>query len=565
MRFRSLTALAVLSLAACDGSLLDPRGSGPGTVDGWGPEGPSGPGGPTVPAEPGRVTMRRLNRSELDHTVRDLLGIERQVSTDFPADDRGYGYDNNGDVLSTSALHVELLASSAEEWIDEALGTAEAPGPGRERMLTCDVATGGESCARTILTTFTRRAWRRPATDAEITRLLSVHEIAQMHGDGWPEGVRLALIATLISPHFLYRVELDDPAVDGPERVSDYELASRLSYFLWASAPDDELLDLAADGVLHDEATLRAQAERMLDDARARSLVDDFAGQWLYTRLIPDHDADDGTFPDWTPELARSAQGEMERFFAAFLEEDRPVEDMLTASFGFVDDRLAAHYGVEIPEGTTRDEQGFARVMLPDTRSAGLLSRAGVLAVTSQPNRTSPVKRGVWVLEQILCSPPPPPPPGVEGLEATEPREGETLRERFERHRSDPVCASCHSVMDPIGFGLERYDAIGRYRETDNDGTIDDSGLLPGFGEFTGASELGAMISSDPRFPRCVTRQMMTYALGRGVEHRSDEAWVDMLTEDMLANGGTLRALILEIVTSPPFRMRGADHGAEDE
>lgn len=560
MRLPTHALLAALALAGCEGLLLDARGNGP---EGWRPTGPGAPPADT-PMVPGRVTMRRLNRVELDHTVRDLLGLEGPVSEDFPADDRGYGYDNNGDVLSTSALHVELLAKHAAEWIDEALGTEAEPGPARERVLTCDVGAleGAEAdaCARAILTQFTRRAWRRPATDEELARLLALGEVARTHGEESAAGLRLGLIATLVSPHFLYRVELDpDPSATEAHVISDYELASRLSYFLWASTPDDALLDLAEAGVLHDPAVLRAESERMLDDPRARSLIDDFAGQWLFTRLVADHVVDYETFPEWTPELARSAQGEMERFFDAFLREERPVTEMLTADFGFVDDRLAAHYGVEVPADAERDADGFVRVVLPPERQAGLLARAGVLAVTSQPNRTSPVKRGVWVLEQILCAAPPPPPPGVEGLDSTEPREGETLRERFERHRSDPICASCHAVMDPIGFGLERFDAIGRFRETDGGGTIDDSGLLPGFGEFEGAAELGALLASDARFPRCVSRQMLTYALGRGVEHETDEVWVAALTERMLAQGGSLRALILEIVSSPPFRMRSPE------
>lgn len=556
MRVRSLTLviLAASSLGACDGLVLD----GPaGPVTDWPPTDPRHPEAAVVP---GRVTMRRLNQVELEHTVRDLLGLDGSISADFPADDRGYGYDNNGDVLSTSALHVELLSQKAEGWIDRSLGTVDAPGPGRERTLICDAAVEGTDCVRSILAAFTRRAWRRPATEAELTRLVALGDISAMHGDGITEGLRLALIATLVSPHFLYRVEIDgDPTLVIPQAISDYELAARLSYFLWASTPDDTLLDLAEAGMLHEPTILRDQAARMLDDERARSLVDDFAGQWLFTRLVDDHVTDYATFPEWTPELASSARGEMERFFAAFLEEDRSVTGLLDADFSFVDDRLAAHYGIEIPADAERDEDGFARVTMPAERRAGVLGKAGLLAVTSQPNRTSPVKRGVWVLEQLLCAAPPPPPPDVEGFDSTEPIAGETLRERFERHRSDPICSSCHAVMDPIGFGLESFDAIGRYRETDNDGTIDPSGVILGGGEFDTTTELATLLATDPRFPRCVTRQMMTYALGRGFEHESDGVWVTGLTERMLEQGGTLRALILEVVVSPPFRMRSPE------
>ncbi len=559
MRVRYLAVLPLLaatSLGGCEGMLLDPSGD---PFSEWRPTDPDVPI-PETPLEPGRVTMRRLNRTELEHTVQDLLGITGSVSADFPADDRGYGYDNNGDVLSTSALHVELLSREAERWVDASLGTESDPGPGRERILLCDVETDGETCVRSIIAAFARRVWRRPATESEIVRLVGLGSIAMMHGDGLAEGVRLALVATLISPHFLYRVELDaDPTAITPQEISDYELASRLSYFLWASTPDDMLLDLAEAGVLHDETILRDQALRMLEDDRARSLVDDFAGQWLFSRLVGDHVTDYETFPEWTPELASSARGEMERFFAAFMFEDRTMTGLLDADFSYVDDRLAAHYGIEIPADAIRDEGGFARVTLPPERHAGLLSKAGLLAVTSQPNRTSPVKRGVWVLEQLLCAAPPAPPPDVEGFDSTEVREGETLRERFERHRSDPVCASCHTVMDPIGFGLEGFDAIGRTRTMDGGGTIDDSGVMPGGVEFEGPAELAALLAEDARFPRCVSRQMMTYALGRGVEHESDTVWVAAVTERMLEQGGTMRALALEIVTSPPFRMRSPE------
>ncbi len=491
-----------------------------------------------------------MNRAELDHTARDVLGLSDPISADFPADDRGYGFDNIGDVLSTSALHVELLERNASGWVERALGTAASPGPVRDRYLTCDVASDGEACARSVLASFTRRAWRRPADEAEIDRLLDVARVASDRGEAAEPALRLAMTAALVSPHFLYHVEID-PTPGGPSHaVSPYELASRLSYFLWASAPDDELLDLAAAGTLTDDEVMRAQVERMLDDPRASSLTEDFAGQWLWTRLVPDHVVDRELFAAWDGALARSARLELERFFGAFLEEDRPVRDMLTADFSFVDARLAAHYGIEGITGTE-----LVRVTLPAERQAGLLGKAGLLAVTSQPNRTSPVKRGVWVLEQLLCTHPPPPPPGVEGLDATEPVPGETLRQRFERHRTDPVCASCHTVMDPIGFGLERFDAIGRHRTEDDGATIDDSGELPGGYAFSGAVELAGLLSADPRFDRCVSRQLLTYALGRGM--RSDDSvWVHAITERAAARGGSLRAVIAEIALSPPFRMR---------
>jgi hypothetical protein len=559
----SRAVLAAIALVGCNGHLLDPA-AGPG---GRGPSGDdpfaewrpssSDPEVAGAPLDPGRVTMRRMNRTELDHTIADLLGVG-PVSADFPTDDRGYGYDNIGDVLSTSALHVELLSQRAVEWIDESLGTESDPGPRRTVILTCDAEAEGEACAREILTAFARRAWRRPPTDAEIARLLEVSGVATAHGEGLDVGIELALAAALVSPHFLFHVEIDPEGAGDTHLLGDHELASRLSYFLWASMPDDELLDLADRGVLHEEAVLAEQVERMLDDERASSLVEDFAGQWLYTRLVEGHDVDGSVFPDWTPELARSARGEMERFFAVLFEDDTmPVTELLNAEFSFVDDRLAEHYELTIPSGAARDSEGFARVTMPAERHAGVLARAGMLAVTSQPNRTSPVKRGVWVLHQLMCTAPPPPPPEVEGFDSTESVPGETLRQRFERHRSDPVCASCHTLMDPIGFGLESFDAIGRHRtvELDTGASIDASGVMIDGSEFEGAAELADLLVDDPRFTECVTRQMMTYALGRGVE-RDDAGWVAGITERSATRGGSLRGLIHEIVLSPPFRMR---------
>lgn len=437
------------------------------------------------------------------------------------------------------------------------LGATSAPPAARAEIMTCDPATTGrDACADQILRAFARRAWRRPPTDDEITRLRTFLDVAESHGDGFDEGIALALQAILVSPHFIYRVELDaDPSSTTPHLLNDFELATRLSYFLWSSMPDDELSALADAGTLHEPATLRAQAERMLADDKAKALTDNFAGQWLYSRAIENVDPDYMLFPEYDPELGQSMRTEMELFFREFLDNDLPVRQLLTADFTFVDYRLASHYDLAPVDSGS----GFVRTTLPPERAAGILSKASFLTVTSYPRRTSPVKRGVWVLEQLLCSKPPPPPPGVEGLEE-QMIEGGTLRDRLAAHRTDPVCNSCHSVMDPIGLGLESFDAIGQFRTTMEGETIDTSGELPdqdGFhGEtFNGAVELGQIISNNDQFPRCVAEHMTTYALGRGLG-RTDEAWLDTITEDYLADGGHLRALILAIVTSDPFRMR---------
>lgn len=562
--------LAMLLVAGCQGTIHEPRSSaggrtfapterdmnGDGRDDETGmplpPTAPIRPADPAMPTptDPGRVTMRRLNRTELANTVHDLLGIEGAVAADFPADDSGYGYDNVGDVLSTSALHIELIASHAEEWVAAGLGTQASPGPSRGRFLRCDLASG-DTCVRDTMVGFARLAYRRAITREEGDRLLSVVNAARTDGESVEAAVKLAMVAALVSPHFLFRAEIDT-VTTAARSLTDHELASRLSYFLWASMPDDELLGLADSGRLHESEILEMQVERMLDDERAGSLTRDFAGQWLWTRLVPGHVADYATYPGWTGELASSARREIELFFEAFLQEDRPIEELLTADFSFVDGRLADFYGIEGgPSGTD-----FVRVSMPPERHAGLLARAGILAVTSQPNRTSPVKRGVWVLDQILCQDIPPPPPGVEGLDSGSGSTARTVRERLEEHRRNPTCAACHSRMDPIGFGLERFDGVGRFRSEDQGQPVDDSGTLPDGTMFRGAVELASILSADERFPRCVTEQMMTYALGRGMDQRDDEGWVVVVTERARSRGGHLRAFVHEIVQSVPFRMR---------
>ena len=442
------------------------------------------------------------------------------------------------------------------DWIriEGPLGVTPETTSARARILVCEETT--DACARQILDAFTLRAWRRPATAAEIDRLMAFTTLASAQGDDWEQGVRLALQAVLVSPHFLYRVEVDpDPASTEPHALTDFELASRLSYFLWSSMPDDELLGLAEAGMLQDADVLRAQAERMLMDPRAQALIDNFAGQWLFARKVDDHVPDYELYPTYDAELGVSMKRELELFFRDFLYGDVPVDEMLTADFTYVDARLAAHYGV------TASGSDFTRVTLPPERRAGLLGKGAILMVTSHPTRTSPVKRGVWVLEQLLCAAPPPPPPGVEGLEEQELTAG-TLRERLEMHRRDPTCASCHQLMDPIGLGLETFDGVGAYRTEDAGEMIDSSGTLPNGESFNGAVELSTILAEDPRFPRCVAKQMLTYALGRGMENAADDAWVDEITTQYTGDGAHLRALVLSIVTSEPFRMRRGEEVA---
>lgn len=430
--------------------------------------------------------------------------------------------------------------------------------PLRDRLVTCDPRVkGAEPCAREVIGNFARRALRRLIPAEELDRYLGFLQAAVKENDPEPfeTGVRLALQAILISPHFLFRVEMDaDPASAAPHPLDDFELASRLSYFLWSTTPDDALLALAEMGALHDPAVLKAQVARMLADPRAEALVANFAGQWLFFRGLVDHAVDYAAFPDYNNDLMLSMRGETERFFREFLFKDIGMDGLLSAGFTFVDARLAKHYGLPY------DAQagGWQRASLSGPRR-GLLGHASLLTVTSYPARTSPVKRGKWVLDQLLCAGPPPPPPNVEGLKPQEIPTG-SLRQRLEEHRNNPLCAACHTSMDPIGFGLEHFDGIGRWRDDDGGFPIDASGILPGGAKFDGSAALAQLLGQDPRFPRCVTQQLYTYALGRGPAY-DDDKYIDGIAADFVAGGYRLKDLIAQIVTSEAFRMRRGEPG----
>jgi hypothetical protein len=421
----------------------------------------------------------------------------------------------------------------------------------RARIFVCDPdVTGAVACAREIFATFGRRAWRRPLTGAELDRLGALHQLAINEGDDFDVGVKLGLRAILLSPHFIFRVELDsEPTSTAPHALTDHELAARLSYFIWSSGPDDELLQKADDGVLSDPLEIELQVRRMLEDPRARALVDNFAGQWLYTRAMDDVEPDYAVYDTFDPELRAAMKTETELFFEEFLQSDRSLLDLLDADFTFVNGRLAEHYGIP---GITNDT--FQRIALPAEHRSGILTHGSVLTVTSYPTRTSPVKRGKWVLEQLLCLPPAPPPPEVEGL----PEGGEatgSFREQMEQHRADPACAGCHALMDPIGFGMENYDGIGAWRTEDAFGfPVDASGEFLG-DPFTGMEELKLILKDNDNFPRCTTEKLMTYALGRGVED-TDACAVDGIVTAFSEGGFRLSELVVHIALSGPFRMR---------
>ncbi len=439
-------------------------------------------------ADPGRVTLRRLNCAEYNNTIRDLLGVDFHPADDFPADDVGYGFDNIGDLLSMPPILMEKYLSAANKIVTAAFREAKT----KDRILASSRQTPcagarSQECARKTLTPFASRAYRRPATTTEIDRLVHLVELAEGDGDTFEAGIQLALKAVLISPHFLFRVELDPPCKNAAavRQLNDYELASRLSYFLWSSMPDDALFEHAGRSTLRTAGTLDSEIRRMLGDSKAHALAENFAGQWLQTRNLRTASPDPGRFPDFDDALRTAMFRETELFFEAVVREDRSVLDFLDAPFTFVNERLARHYGIA---GVKGDK--FRRVAVPPERG-GVLGQASMLTVTSNPTRTSPVKRGKWILENLLGAPPPPPPPGAGDLnESKEVADSQSLRKRMEQHRANPSCASCHERMDPLGFGLENFDATGAWRERDGKLAIDASGALPGGRAFRGPQEL---------------------------------------------------------------------------
>uniref|UniRef100_A0A7C4LNN1 DUF1592 domain-containing protein n=1 Tax=Schlesneria paludicola TaxID=360056 RepID=A0A7C4LNN1_9PLAN len=499
---------------------------------------------------PGRVTLRRLNRAEYNNTIRDLIGVNFRPADDFPADDVGEGFDNIGDVLTLPPVLLEKYLAAAESVLNEAFARPEL-----RRRLVPHVAQSDsdrrEVSERNIVQ-FATRAFRRPLTEADKSQLFELRRVARTAGLSDDEILKFVFTGVLTSPHFLFRVE-QDPAPDdedGIRPLNDFELASRLSYFLWSSMPDDALFELARQGQLHQPDVLASQARRMLLDPKARALVDNFAGQWLQLRDVAKITPDPERFPSFDEELRAAMLRETELFFETVIREDRSVLDFLTADFTYVNGRLAQHYGIRGVEG-----EEFRRVALPEGRR-GVLTQASILTLTSNPTRTSPVKRGKWILENMLGEPPPPPPANVPELKDEEELLG-TLRERMEQHRTNPACAVCHQQMDTVGFGLEHFDAIGAWRDKDGRFAIDASGILPGGVEFRDASELMQILAEQKKdaFCRCLTEKLLTYALGRGLVSY-DRCAVREILRRLVADNYRMSALVTGIVLSEPFRFR---------
>ncbi len=648
---------------------------------------------------PGRVTLRRLNRHEYRNTVRDLLGVDYAKAEEFPGDDVGYGFDNIGDVLTLPPLLMEKYVKAAEEIASAAIkapesganfevllsgdrlkntdgarpankvmtffsnGSAEfgeqvpwagtyrlelvaygdqagdepakllvsqdgkkvreltvkaksaaeaqtftltvklKPGrrnfkfeftndfyregkdgkPNEDRNLYLqsvqltgkqtpkpldpstlpashkvlvfvepDASTTADQATRKVVTRLASRAFRRPAKPEEIERLAKLAEAVREEGESYEAGLQTALTALLVSPHFLFKVEQGaGTALGANQALSDYELATRLSYFLWSTMPDDRLLLLAFKGELHRPEVLTAEIKRMIADRRASNFVENFAGQWLTLTKLDSFEPNEKMFPKWNEELRELLKKETFIFFAEVMRDDLSILTLLDGEFTYLNEKLATFYGIKNVQGDQ-----FRKVSTKGYPRKGLMTHASILAVTSNPTRTSPVKRGKWILDNLMGEPPPAAPPNVPELEKS--ALSGTLRQRLEQHRANAACASCHNLMDPLGFALENFDAIGQWRTRDGNDKIESSGKLPDGKEVRGAGELITHLRSSgaDKFARCLTEKMLTFAIGRGLEYY-DKCAVDKIVAKLKSDDYRFSTLVSQIVLSDPFMRYG--------
>jgi hypothetical protein len=423
------------------------------------------------------------------------------------------------------------------------------PHPVTRRILLCNPATG-DACVERILSNLALHAYRRPATKSEVTQLVSVFDRAKAAGYPPLQSLQFAVMAALVSPQFLFRIE-HDPKPGVTARISDLELASRLSYFLWSSMPDDELMRLGELNELHQPAVLDAQVRRMLSDSKSVAFAENFAGQWLQTRSLDALQRDAKKFPEWNNELKEAMRTETRMFFEAVVRDDRPISDFIDGKYTFLNERLAKHYGIG---GVTGPE--FRRVELTTDQRSGVFTQGSILAVSAYPNRTSVVLRGKYLLETVLNAPPPPPPDGIPLLNEEAVGVNQSLRQQMEQHRSDALCASCHSKMDVLGFALENYDATGKWRTQDGKFAVDASGEFPNGKSFDGPAGMKALLKdSMPVFTRVLAEKMLTYALGRGVEP-SDRIAVQELVRAASQHEYRMQSLLLGVAHSAPFQQR---------
>jgi hypothetical protein len=648
--------------------------------------------------DPGRPTLRRLNRNEYNNTIRDLVGVDFRPGDDFPADDVGYGFDNIGDVLSLPPILLEKYLTAAESVLDKAIvinraivkskdtfraqnlistlgkeskqkgrialtsngaaiqqydfqhdadyfirvrasgdragtelpklsikidrkevkvfdvdataGNAkiyevrtrvkvgkqpvaaeftndfldanakdpkmkdrnlyieaiEIEGPidakpkelpeTHKRIFVSMPATNSisekESTAAKILQSFMRRAFRRPVKMEETAKYVKLFRYVDGQGEQFERAIQIALRAVLVSPHFLFKVEKDpNPTDTTPHRLDPYEYATRISYFLWSSMPDEELFKMADDGSIFSRLFLDPKIKKMIQDPKAKAFTENFAGQWLQLRTLATATPDRETYPIYDAALKQAMIRETELFFENIVLKDRSIMEFLDSDYTFVNERLAKHYRIEGIKGSE-----FQQVKLTDKNRGGVLTQASILTLTSNPTRTSPVKRGKWILENILGTPPPPPDPNAPPLEEKAASSTASIREKMEQHRANAICASCHSKMDPLGFGLDNFDGVGYWRTYEGKNKIDASGVLPAGEKFDGPSQMRkVLLAKGDLFRRCLSEKLLTYALGRGLEY-FDKCALDAVVESTKANGDRFSTLVLGIVNSEPFQKR---------
>lgn len=505
--------------------------------------------------DPGTFVIRRLTRTEYGNTLHDLFGVDPSIADGLPDEVSGEGYLN-----SLSPLQLEQYLRIADKVLSRIVAPKGAPSTSVQKRLfgtSPPAGTDPRRAARAVARSLARKAWRRPPTEAELDVLLQTFDLGRRNNLAYPQSLHLMAKAILVSPQFLFITPAAEESGAGAAIVplDDYQLASRLSYLLWATMPDDELMVLADQGKLHQPAVLDAQVLRLLRDRRSRALFDGFGAQWLGVGGLQRQVFDPAIFPQMTAAMRQAMYDEVRLVFESIVRENQSVLRFVDADYTYLNETLAAVYGL----GKTVRGSGMRKVHLTDANRGGVLGMPGTLAATSFPTRTSPVKRGVWVLEQLLGDHVPSPPPDVPALDQQDSKAIATLtmRQRTELHRTNPVCANCHELLDPIGFGLENFDAIGRWRDLDSNGKlVDAAGELPSGEKFSSPKDLKAILAGRPEaVSRNLVEKLLAYALGRRLEGY-DEIVVDNLVREVAGDGYRMQALIRGVVTSYPFMYR---------
>lgn len=502
--------------------------------------------------DPGPPPLRRLNRVEYDNAIFDLTGLDLALAiTTFPPETSSFGFDNNGQALTMTPVQVEQYHAAARRVAAELIAT-RTTSPEAYRRIFGPGEPADDQQLRAHFQTLSDRAFRRPAQTSWVDRLMELYRYSRSADEDHETAMGHVVTAVLMAPQFLLRVEQNRPDEDEPYPVDDYELASRLSFFLWSRPPDQELLDLAAKQELRIPEVLRQQTMRMLADPRSKALVQQFFGQWLGFRSVLTHEVDSDVFPEFDDELRSAILAEVEAVLSEIVTKDRPISDLLDSDYSYLNARLARHYGLPA-DGLSETVQ---RVHLTDRRRGGILTSAAVLLVQSDPNRTNIPRRGNYIADRIFGDPAPPPPPDVPQLEAVASEGNLTLRELFEKHSASPACASCHERIDPFGFALENYDALGRWREQDAGQPIDPAGRLPDGRELEGPVSLKDLLLDSPAaFTRTMARNLMIYALGRAPVE-ADRCVLDEIAAASKDRAPQFSEVVWSIVNSRPFLYR---------